>query len=251
MTWLAGFERFEFRGFKGGKFDSTDNWKVGLHTTEGSTISGAEATYGNKYPPHIIIDRKSRRKRQHISLGRSSYALKSSEAEDEPLIQIEMVGFADDSPNWSDEELEWLAVEVLMPIREHCPFDLDRPSQGFGGRSRFGAYSGFRFTMAEWEAFSGIVGHQHAPAPDKHWDPGALDVDKILSYMNGEFTMSQYTDLMAAARAPIVVTALYDDLLKREPDPGGFEWLTGLYVANPDRDAIANIIRQSAEFKNL
>ncbi|RMF59089.1 MAG: hypothetical protein D6746_08790, partial [Bacteroidetes bacterium] len=36
-----------------------------------------------------------------------------------------------------------------------------------------------RFTIDEWNKFSGVCGHQHVPDND-HWDPGKLDAVTIL-----------------------------------------------------------------------
>ena len=180
--WLEGFERVPIADRPGGRYDASDRWKACLHTTQGTTIAGAMAAY-RRVPPHIVVDPDTRRRVQHIPLNRRSYSLRSTEAEDEPVVQVEIVGYAEDAPSMPDDELRWLALEVLAPIRVHCPFDLARPPRGFGGVEGYGTRGAYRMSMPEWEQFSGIVGHSHSPAPDTHWDPGDLDVDRILEHM--------------------------------------------------------------------
>lgn len=41
--------------------------------------------------------------------------------------------------------------------------------------------SGFRLTPAEWDRYDGVLGHQHVPDTNTHWDPGALDWKKLFS----------------------------------------------------------------------
>lgn len=178
--WLPGFERIEIANRPGGAYDRTDRWKLCLHTTEGSTIRGAIAAYLAKgVPPHFTLDRNTREKVQHIPLNRRSYSLRNSEAEDEPVIQIELVGFAQDSADWTDDDIAWLA-SIGAEIREHCPFDLAYPPQGFGGSEGYGRNGKYRMAMSDWVAFSGIVGHCHSPSPDTHWDPGDFRIDTLL-----------------------------------------------------------------------
>jgi len=178
--WLPGFEHMPMLGLPGGTYETRRRWKVCLHTTEGSTVGGAINAY-KKYPPHIIIDRRTKRRVQHVPLNRHSYALLGRENEDEPVIQIEMVGFAGSTQAWKHTELDWIVDFVLMPIRAHCPFAAAYPPQGFGGSEGYGTRGRYRYrTDREWENFSGIVGHCHAPAPDKHWDPGNIDIDYIV-----------------------------------------------------------------------
>src|SRR5690606_31946353 len=42
--------------------------------------------------------------------------------------------------------------------------------------------SRIRLSHEQWNRFSGQLGHQHAPAPNDHWDPGALNLHRIGSY---------------------------------------------------------------------
>jgi hypothetical protein len=49
----------------------------------------------------------------------------------------------------------------------------------FYGQEASGLHSVSRMTNDEWNAFDGWCGHQHVPE-NVHWDPGKLDIDKLL-----------------------------------------------------------------------
>jgi hypothetical protein len=42
-----------------------------------------------------------------------------------------------------------------------------------------------RLSPAAWDAYSGVLGHQHAP-DNSHGDPGAIDINRILSAARGD-----------------------------------------------------------------
>ncbi len=246
---------------RGGRYDRTDRWKALLHSTEGSSIEGAEKAYA-RYPPHLIVDPIRRRRVQHIDLRTSARALSTAEAEDEPVIQIEIVGYAATLGELDDEHLAWMALEVLAPIRDLCPFELAIPSVGTGSTSAagYGRGGAHRMSMEEWEQFSGLVGHANVP-DDRHWDPGTLDTARILQiltnhYDQGDLDMATANDILNSLTHEVDVTALYWDLLDRGPDPGGLAWLCGIYIATPGdrgvkREHCAAVMRTSAEYQSL
>lgn len=196
-TWLPGFQRRDL-GPDGGAFDVRRNPKVLLHTTEGSTLGAAENAYRN-YPPHVGVDPDRRIRRQYVRLDRHSYSLAGGESDDEYVIQVEIVGFAGQTHRWSDAMLRWLGEHVLRPIMAavDCPPRI--PRAGFKGEGSgivlASPNSPIRFSLAEFRRFSGVCGHQHAPAPDSHWDPGALNVRRIIDYAYEEDDMSWNEDL--------------------------------------------------------
>ena len=253
--WLPGFEIHQFEGLPGGSYDRTTDKKVLLHTTEGTSIESAMRAY-SAYPPHVVVDYATRSKVQHIPLNLCSYSLKRGESDDEPVIQVEIVGFAAQSHGWPTAMLEWLAVEVLAPIHRLWPFELQAPPSGFAGEHD-GIYpylataeSPIRFGHTEFTTWSGVCGHQHAPSPDNHWDPGKLDIDTVLRYLARELAPKSVTSgvqlptegqsslevrvleletkfkilasTMHLADSPYdFVAALYRLVLKREPDDEG------------------------------
>lgn len=187
--WIVdGNKRKIFSGKPGYKYDRVGPKKLCLHTTQGKSLRGAESAY-KKYPPHIGCDFRTKTVHQYVPLNKASYSAKGAENDDEPMIQIEIVGYAQESHNWSDEMLQWLVDEVFFPVWQLWPYAVQGPAKGFKGEMDKEAIwasskSPIRFSNREFEMFSGIVGHQHLPAPDNHWDPGAIDIDKIIFMLN-------------------------------------------------------------------
>lgn len=187
MLLLKGFT-YKDLGPDGGSFDQADNPKVLVHTTQGSTLAGAEAAFRD-FPPHLGYDPARRLRRQYVSLDRHSYSIRNAEAEDDYCIQVEVVGFAESTHKWSDELYRNFAEDVIVPLeavigvpRRHLRFY----RSGEGGIVLASKYSPIRLTNAAWRAYSGWLGHQHAPNPDEHWDPGGFLMDKAFSYVPGK-----------------------------------------------------------------
>lgn len=183
--WLPGYERWELPGVPGLPFDQPDNPKALLHSTEGSSIPGAVEAY-KQYPPQLCVDPVRRRKVQHISLTRGGYALWNQDADDSRAFQVEIVGFAARMHELDEATLKWLGEEVLLPLHEYGGVPLVVVPRGFrrDGEMPYALAddaSPLRLTQAEFDAFSGILGHQHVPGDD-HWDPGGLRVDKMSGY---------------------------------------------------------------------
>jgi hypothetical protein len=165
-------------------------WSVVLHTTEGSTIEGAISALDrqNSWPQFMACPRTGRRIQAiDSSLAGKALSNKSGgvETNRENTIQIEIVGFAHQSQDWSDEWYDWLA-EILEPIMDH---------HGIGkyGPTFYGQGAGFvlatanarqRMSFDQWNEFGGVCGHQHVPEND-HWDPGAFRLDKFFDAMGG------------------------------------------------------------------
>jgi hypothetical protein len=202
--WLPDAEKLILAGVTGGLMGSGP-LKVMIHTTEGGSVDGAIVAY-KPYPPHMVASYEANRVVQHIPLDLHSYALKSDDSDNDPLIQVEICGFAGSTNSWPDDKYRWLAKHVLAPIYRLRPFELQGPPQGFHGAGEgivlASASSRIRFTRAAWQNFGGIVGHQHAPAPDTHWDPGQLNIDLLLTFLRAEVSQ------------PILIT-------NKTPLPGG------------------------------
>lgn len=160
--------------------NGTPHWKMVLHTTEGTTVDSALEAYA-RFPPHLLYDPSDRQLIQHISLDKASYALRGSASEASWAVQLEIVGRARSSSSMSEEMLAHLCEDVLIPVRKYCPFALASPE--FHGPEGYGAGSIYRMALTQWQAYTGIVGHQHAPSPDTHWDPGLIPIDFILTYL--------------------------------------------------------------------
>lgn len=189
MTWLSGFEHRNL-GPVGGAYDTRSNPKFGWHTWEGYSWSAAETAFA-RYPPHIAVNPKDKVRRQYVSLDRHAYAFAGSDSDDSYIIQVEVAGFAAATHTWPESYLRWLGEYVVKPIADAVGIPPVIVPMGFHGEREgmvlASERSPIRFrSTAALDAFSGHCGHQHMPAPDHHWDPGRLPIDRILAYAGGE-----------------------------------------------------------------
>lgn len=90
---------------------------------------------------------------------------------------VVIVGYAKDSPDlpkplieamaeffvWSDEQQR---VPAVFPL-------------AFQSGEAYGTSGVGRMTVAEWERFTGICGHQDVPDGNTHWDPGRIPVQEF------------------------------------------------------------------------
>lgn len=192
--WLPGFERWPISGRPGVPYDEYDDPKGMLHTTQGTSIEGAVGAYA-PYPPHLIVDPLRKRKVQHIDLMSAAYALWNEDVDDSRCVQIEIVGYAEDTPRWSDDVYRWLGEEVARPLHEHFGIPYVGVWKGFKAPSDVdyilaSASSPLRLTQWEIDHFSGWLAHQHSPEDD-HWDAGGFKIDKMLAYARGSVSPPQ------------------------------------------------------------
>lgn len=183
--WLPGFERWDLPGTPGQPYDELNDPKAVLHSTEGSSIEGAVAAY-RAYPPQLIVDPARKRKIQHIPLNRAGYALWNDDADDSRCYQVEIVGYAARMHELPEDQLHWLGEELARPLHEYGGVPYVVVWKGFrrDGEMPYilaDSDSPLRLTQVELDSFSGFLGHQHIPG-DWHWDPGGLNVPRILAY---------------------------------------------------------------------
>ncbi len=186
--WLPGFERWEIPGRPGVPYDEYDDPKAMWHTTQGTSIEGAVSAYA-AYPPQLIVDPVRKRKVQHISLNNAGYALWNEDVDDSRCVQIEVVGYAEDTHLWSDETYRWLGEEVARPLHEHFGVPYVAVWKGFKGEGDVdfvlaSSASPLRLTQWEIDHFSGHLAHQHSPG-DTHWDAGGFKCELMLAYARG------------------------------------------------------------------
>lgn len=185
MAWIDGFDKIDADRAGGGYVGAS--WRLVLHSTEGASLAGAVAAYKMSGSwPTFTVDPKTGKKAQHYDTSVSARALMHPlglpETNKANAIQIEIVGFATEMPNMPDDQLAWLANQVIAPIRAVTPFQLTAPIF-VPYPSSYGLGAAQRFSWAQWVGFNGICGHQHVPGND-HGDPGALDVTKIITSLN-------------------------------------------------------------------
>jgi hypothetical protein len=192
-TWLSTAERIV--GNSAGDMEGDGSYKLLLHSTEGGSIAGAVAAYEkNNSWPTLTVDMPERRIAQHNAGTVAARALRNeaggvqTNREGTVLIQVEIVGFAGTpSSLGSDDDWAWFGRTVFAWAR-----DLGVPMR----RANFMAYpasygkSAVRMTAGEWDAFSGILGHQHAPE-NSHGDPGDVNrqVDIAIAAAGGDLFM--------------------------------------------------------------
>jgi hypothetical protein len=190
--WLPGYKQHVFGNRQGFQYRSRANPKLCWHTTEGSSVAGALAAYA-PYPPHLIVNPNTNEKLQHIPLDLAAYSAMDSN-DREHIIQVEVVGFAGQSHNWSEYFKKWLGENVVRPIRDAVGVP-DEWLRFYGegeGIILASPNSPIRLSMAKLQAYTGHVGHQQLPAPDSHWDPGRMDIAGIVRYsQGGEDDMAQ------------------------------------------------------------
>lgn len=186
-NWLDGFEKIPGND-SGTWLGNVDAPKIVLHTTEGPTAAGAYGAFRkNNSWPHVTVDPKARTRAQHVPLDRAARALRNTSTpgqtnRDGRVYQVEIVGFAGKAHDMPDDQLDWLGTHVLAPLAAATGTPLVTSVQFFGadcGWTIATASARQRLSPAEFDAYRGVLGHQHVPE-NTHWDPGALDVGRIL-----------------------------------------------------------------------
>lgn len=148
-----------------------------LHTTEGSSFSGAKSWLTQKNTlPHYLVDPKEGIFEQLLPLEKPGRALRNLSGGVETnnrdhVYQIEIVGKAAEVPHYADAWYRQLGIWVSQICAE-TGVPLVMPYR-FAGSSAYGIKGAVRLTNAEWLAASGIIGHQHVPE-NTHWDPGNI-----------------------------------------------------------------------------
>lgn len=261
---IPGFDYLPFEGKPGRKYDRLEPKKLLLHSTEGSSIEGALGAYA-KYPPHVIVDYRTKQRIQHVPLDLASYSLRGSESDDEPCIQVEIVGFSFEAPSWTVGMLDWLCEEVFQPIRLLWPFPLKAPPQGFvsaqeAKRDRItlvSVNSPIRFTKSSFEKFGGICAHQHVPPPDTHWDV-PINIAYVLQKMKSldlepvvnESYVAVFKELAKISHPLVVVEAIYQALLLRPAGGTGLAYWSNLLNQGTDVIEMIDYITASPEYKS-
>ena len=165
--------------------------KLCLHTTEGDSLEGAWRTLNaRKVPSHLLSDLRSD---LHWQLLDTKYAAHSLYHVDRSgVIQVELVGYAAEIGGYDDQWYSRLARLIRRVCDAHgIPLVFTNRAWPATANAGYGKNAGQRMSFDEWDAFSGIVGHCHAPAkwwlPNRftngHWDPGGLDVDRLRTYL--------------------------------------------------------------------
>jgi hypothetical protein len=210
-------------GPDGGAYDETQRRKALHHMTQGSTLLGAERTYKD-FPPHLGYDVRFRSIHQYIRMDRHSLALRGAESDDECVFQIEIVGFSEQSHLWPDEWCQNYGEDIIRPLREiYGVPDIHIRFYGADeGIVLATSRSPIRLSDANFRSFSGHLGHQHVPAPDEHWDPGRLQIQRCIEY-------SRVTEETVPTVGEIVNGVWWTDVDPKEGEPVP-AWITLHYA---------------------
>lgn len=150
--------------------------KITVHTTETPVKPNWQEK--RKGLPHYTLDGNIAY--SHLPLDVAAYTLiggdNSPNSDAGTNIQIEWVGFAENSMGRSDADYASLA-ELISDISEKVGGVWSFPFP-FTGSDGWGPDGTVRVSWEEYKDASGILGHSHAPY-NNHWDPGRLDVDRL------------------------------------------------------------------------
>lgn len=159
--------------------------KLVWHTTEGGGTPGDIRDYlrhkGDNV--HIVFDPASGIAAQAIGFDRSAEGLEHPPGTPHTnrvgCIQVEVIGFARDTPKWSEHAYRNLAaLALLIEHRTGIRRIADLPFEATG-KAR-------RVDPTHWAMAHGHFGHEHAPSqPSGHTDPGALNILRIFRLMFG------------------------------------------------------------------
>lgn len=216
-TWLAGFEHDEsIVGAGGGTYVAATPWRFVIHTTEGSWESAMSVFRSRMVAPHMMYDPLTRRRVQFIDLDRSAYALRHQgpETNRAHCLQVELVGLA--SHPFTGDLADRIGTDLLAPVLAAKPITTRHPTF-WGpdcGWTLASSSARQRMGSAEWLGFDGICGHQHVPG-NEHWDPGAIDIDRIIraATNTGGFTVDD--DAKAYFFKQAVLTLKTEDRLTK------------------------------------
>lgn len=147
-------------GFQGG------GHKLVWHTTETQNLPNYDGS-----APHFTLDPVTNRLWQHIPLNRAARALKAGGPNFWNGIQVELLGFARETPSWPDGRYRniatlarWIEANFGVPRRRSV---------------KFVAGVAHLPTLDAFKRYEGHVGHQHVPGND-HSDPGRFKIDLVL-----------------------------------------------------------------------
>ena len=185
--WLSQFTRktwdpygFGFAcAYSNGKPTPIDANPAGLaHSTE--TPAGSVPSYGGgKSNPNFTVDPWVKRRYQHVPANIAARAMVGNNS---AVVQIEIIGYCDKAtaqkygamgsylPNLDADGRAYLA-ESLKLIGDALGIPATTSVKWLPYPQSYGN-NGVRLTNSTIRTVKGWVGHQNAPAPDDHGDPG-------------------------------------------------------------------------------
>ncbi len=189
MRWSGAIWRGD--GLSGGAY-SSGPFKLVFHTTETRTIPGYN---GGAVAPHFTYFPAGRYFVQHTDTAGASRALLNLsggvQTNRDSAIQCEIVCYSAKTIGdmvgglWvgslDDDHLRDLA-KLVRWCREEYGIPAVWPGRQALSYAQANA-PGFRLAPDGWDAYAGVLGHQHVPE-NTHWDPGALRWEALLSFVD-------------------------------------------------------------------
>ena len=172
-----------------GKWSGRGEWKLVVHTTEGRGLPDYDK---GKFAPHVTYWPKHRTWTQHFEFNRPAESIKNFD--NDQVIQLEIVCYSDKSKadtfgglwvaNLGDDHLDDIAAFARW-VMAHLGIPAKWPGTQALSASQANA-PGFRFEVEAFHRFAGLLGHQHTPSPNDHWDPGAFPWQKLMDRLEKE-----------------------------------------------------------------
>lgn len=156
-------------------------WKIVLHTTETprGSAPGLLATWARSPSagrPHFLVD--GDHVYQLLPLTAGAYTAQNPaggvETNRGGALQIEVTGYANETPLWSDQDMDALAG-LVRTLAALFPIDLEHVEPtGYAGHVT-------RMSGEEWKRCNCVTTHARLPEqPAGHWDPGPLNLRRLL-----------------------------------------------------------------------
>ncbi len=172
-----------------GEWSGRGAWKVVIHTTE---TRGMPRYSDGALAPHLTFWPARGTVTQHSTLRRPSESVRAFD--DDQIYQIEVICYSAHSVadrvgglrvgDLTVDHLRPIATFVEWLVGKGVPVQTVWPGKRALSSSQANA-AGFRMTSSEFFQWPGLLGHQHTPAPNTHWDPGAFPWEKLIDLLGG------------------------------------------------------------------
>ncbi len=178
----------EKQWFGDGNFKMPGVTKLLLHTTE---TSGWPGYQGGATAPTLTYNPWTHEWRQHFPLYGSARALRDPSGtavreNRDNVVQVEIIAYCDpEQAKKYGHSVKDLDEQALLEIADLVRFLNEKADVPLVAAPAWLPYpqsygnSAVRMTGAQYDAFHGVLGHQHASG-NSHGDPGALNVNRIM-----------------------------------------------------------------------